>query len=420
MEIELRNVGIIKSAHLHFIRGLNLIVGASSSGKSTLLRAIRSMMDNTFTDSNISYGEKKLAVRMRYNDHSATYIRDLENTNRKSAYQVDGKVYTKIGRTSLEDLSALFKLAPVEIDGEKINFNFSAQFSGPFLLLGSASLLYSILTYRSSFDITKINDLYSTDLKNVKKDIDVLVKTKVTLEKEKEKKEKELSKLSNVPDLYTKVQILKNQNEGYNRIKDLYSSLKQAEKLKKENKKRIKTLSTLVKKVEKYNYGYSEYYALEQYTTYKGIHSRTGDRISKIKNILCNMDSLFNLHSHVSLLSNYMGTQKTINKTEKNVGNILQLLISLSSFFNLQGLVQTLFKYTVSKSRFDHNSALLHSLSIPDTDSLVTLNEYLMRVGVKVKTGKELGKIKESLNDVLMRIKGVGVCPLCQQPLRNF
>ena len=178
MELELRNVGIIKSAHLEFIQGLNLIVGSSSSGKSTLLRAIRCMMDNSFSDSNISYGQKKLAIRMKYNDHSATYIRDLDNTARKSAYQVDGKVYTKVGRTSLEDLSKIFKLAPMEIDGEKINFNFSSQFSGPFLLLGSPSLLYSILTYRSSFDVTKINDLYFSDLKKVKQDINVLIKTK--------------------------------------------------------------------------------------------------------------------------------------------------------------------------------------------------------------------------------------------------
>ena len=168
MEIELSNVGIIRSAHLVFNPGLNLIVGSSSSGKSTLLRAIRSLIDNSFSDSSISYGQKKLAIRMKYNDHSVTYIRDLDNSSRKSAYQIDGKLYTKIGRTSLDDLSNLFKLVPIDIDGEKINFNFSAQFSGPFLLLGSSSLLYSILTYRSSFDITKINDLYATDMKQIK------------------------------------------------------------------------------------------------------------------------------------------------------------------------------------------------------------------------------------------------------------
>ena len=69
MELELRNVGIIKSAHLEFIQGLNLIVGSSSSGKSTLLRAIKCMMDNSFSDSNVSYGQKKLAIRMIYNNH---------------------------------------------------------------------------------------------------------------------------------------------------------------------------------------------------------------------------------------------------------------------------------------------------------------------------------------------------------------
>ena len=144
MEIDLKNVGIIKEAHLEFKSGLNLIIGPSSSGKSTLLRAIRSMMDNTFADSNITFGQKKMAIRIKDDDNSATYIRDLENASKKSAYQINGQIYTKLGRNSLDALSALFRIAPVEIDGEKINFNFSAQFSGPFLLLGSTSLLYSI------------------------------------------------------------------------------------------------------------------------------------------------------------------------------------------------------------------------------------------------------------------------------------
>ena len=203
MEIELKNVGIIKSAQLEFINGLNIIVGSSSSGKSTLFRAIRSMMDNSFTDSAVTYGEKKLAIKINHDGHTATYIRDLENTNRKSAYQIDGKVFVKVGRSSLEDLSKLFKIAPIEIDGEKINFNFSAQFSGPFLLLGSSSLLYSILTYRSTFDITQLNDLYFTDLKKVKQDISVNQKTKETLQKEKEYKEEGLKKMEDFPSVYS-------------------------------------------------------------------------------------------------------------------------------------------------------------------------------------------------------------------------
>ena len=259
MEIELRNVGIIRSAHLQFVQGLNLIVGASSSGKSTLLRAIRSMMDNTFSDSNISYGQRKLAIRMQYNDHSATYIRDLDNTNRKSAYQIDGKVYTKLGRTSLEDLSNLFKLAPVEIDGEKINFNFSAQFSGPFLLLGSSSLLYSILTYRSSFDITKINDLYFSDFKNTKKELDAIVKTKKTLEKEKDKKEAELKRLDSVPDLYMKVNILKNKNEEYNKTVNLFTLYKSSVSLHTKKTKEVVLLNSILEKYEIYNTLYMEY-----------------------------------------------------------------------------------------------------------------------------------------------------------------
>ena len=37
IHIDLKNVGIIREAHLGFVPGVNLILGASSSGKSTQL-----------------------------------------------------------------------------------------------------------------------------------------------------------------------------------------------------------------------------------------------------------------------------------------------------------------------------------------------------------------------------------------------
>lgn len=379
MEIELRNVGIIRSAHLQFIQGLNLIVGASSSGKSTLLRAIRSMMDNSFSDSNISYGQKKLAVRMKYNDHSATYIRDLDNTSRKSAYQVDGKVYTKIGRTSLDDLSSLFKLSPIEIDGEKINFNFSAQFSGPFLLLGSASLLYSILTYRSTFDITKMNDLYATDLKNVKKEIDVLVKTKNTLDKEREKKELELFKFQSVPEIYTRVQVLKNQNEEYNRIKNLYNSLRQAEEQRESSIKKIESLGKILIKLSYYSVEFSRYSALYNYT-------------SSLNNI-----------------------QTLTTRVQK----MFDTLIKIESSLSIKESVQILSLYIQSTQRYTNNKSILKSIHIPTFESLQLLNNYLFRVEDRKNIITNIEAVRRSIQEINSRIKEVGVCPLCQQPLCN-
>ena len=379
MEIELKNVGIIKSAQLEFINGLNIIVGSSSSGKSTLFRAIRSMMDNSFTDSAVTYGEKKLAIKINHDGHTATYIRDLENTNRKSAYQIDGKVFVKVGRSSLEDLSKLFKIAPIEIDGEKINFNFSAQFSGPFLLLGSSSLLYSILTYRSTFDITQLNDLYFTDLKKVKQDISVNQKTKETLQKEKEYKEEGLKKMEDFPSVYIQVQTLKQQYEYLQRQRSLISKYKETLSKQQECKDRLLKIG----------------YILDRYIGYE-------DRLKQYR-----------------MLSSLVLMKSKKEESIENIKNITNLLNQFSSIPSLYKTYTTLQKYVSLNKKVTKNKDLLSKLVIPDVSTLSLLVNYC-KVKNNMKEVKDnLSKFSTKISDIKEQILSVGVCPLCNQPLCN-
>ena len=379
MELELQNVGIIKEAHLEFIQGLNLIVGASSSGKSTLLRAIRSMVDNSFSDSNISYGEKKMFIKMIYNGHTAIYVRDLDNTQRKSAYKIDDTVYTKLGRSSLEEMDTVFKLSPIEIDGEKVNFNFSAQFSGPFLLLGSSSFLYSILTYRSSFDITKINDLYFTDIKKVKQDIRVLTKTKETLEKEKESKEKELQPLHSFPDVYVNVQRLKQQYDFLQRQSILYTSYKSTLRQIAYRKNKIDNISKALEAFNLFPERVHDYTLLKSY-------------------ILC-----------------YKQAQKTmeyLKEISRVLDHILKIQPNVKVYSSLKEYVELMYRYNKNKS-------LLNKINIPDTKTLLLLHQYKKVLTNKNMSFEVLTKIDQQLKSVQNIISTVDVCPLCKQPICN-
>lgn len=379
MELELRNVGIIKSAHLEFIQGLNLIVGSSSSGKSTLLRAIRCMMDNSFSDSNITYGQKKMAIRMVYNDHSATYVRDLDKPQRKSAYQIDGKVYTKLGRTSLDDLSAIFKLAPVEIDGEKINFNFSAQFSGPFLLLGSPSLLYSILTYRSSFDITKINDLYYTDLKKIKQDTSVLLKTKESLDKEKENKEKELDKLKDFPSVFIRVQKIKQQYESLNKERETLKNYKDI-------LSKIDTSKLKLRHIEE---------SLNSFTGYS-------DKLASF-----------------TALNKYVSISTQIDHIENKNKLLSKVLLNIADVIPEYEYIRLLKGYITCNKKYKKNDTLLSSISIPNIEIIKHLKGFIDLNKQVIKNKESIQNIDFKLNEVTLRIKEVGVCPLCNQPICN-
>lgn len=376
MEIDLKNVGIIKEAHLVFNPGLNLIIGPSSSGKSTLLRAIRSMMDNSFTDANIAFDQKKMAIRIKDGDNTATYIRDLDNSSRKSAYQVNGQVYTKIGRNSLDVISSLFKIAPVEIDGEKINFNFSAQFSGPFLLLGSTSLLYSILTYRSTFDITKINDLYFTDYKKIKQDITIAQKTKEALEVEGVKLNKKYDMLSPISIVFNDLQKLK-------RDKDSFDSL-----------------VTLV----------------DKYKDIKNKLSISVRQLEDINKILPMYDVILCLKDKYTLVCRYISSRNESRNLPREDISTLSLSIQelkdlyfrkdiLSHYVSMRKLY---YEYTLLGSKFN---------TLPDVHLLSVVYTYVSVKKELEDKEKELEIKHREYMTITDKLNLVGICPLCKQPL---
>lgn len=376
MEIDLKNVGIIKDAHLVFNPGLNLIIGPSSSGKSTLLRAIRSMMDNSFTDANIAFDQKKMAIRIKEGENTATYIRDLENSNRKSAYQVNGQVYTKIGRNSLDALSSLFKIAPVEIDGEKINFNFSAQFSGPFLLLGSTSLLYSILTYRSTFDITKINDLYFTDYKKIKQDITVAQKTKEALEVEGVKLNKKYEMLSPITSVFNDLQKLKQDKSSFDSLLLLADKYKQ---IKKELSISIRQLDEINKILPKYDMLMSlndKYVSVNKYIKFR--EERKNLSVEDISHLSDSIQELKELYSKKETLSRYINMIKA-NK-----------------------------EYSLLVGKFN---------SLPDLNLLSFGYNYLSIRKDLIENKNEFKTKSEEYNVITEKINSVGICPLCKQPI---
>jgi DNA repair ATPase RecN len=377
MEIELKNVGIIREAKLEFKKGLNLIIGASSSGKSTLLRAIRSMMDNTFSDSNVSYGEKKLAIKIKDGENTAIYVRDLGSTTNKTTYKINDTVYTKVGRNPPDELSSLFKISPVEIDGEKINFNFSSQFAGPFLLLGSQSLLYSILTYRSSFDITKINDLYYSDLKKTKQELNVLDKTKETLEQERYRLNQKYDTLKDVPDMFIEMQ----------RVKQKYE---QVESLRKT----ITRFKELLSAQE-----------LER------------DRVNQINALLVKFPDVFEQYRKFQLLFTVQEKREVLARL-MSIGSMDALNTNIERLNTLYNASNTISTYISIREKSEALKAILVKLNgLPELRSLELLTYYTeMQESIEdEKTSRNT--IENEQNEIEKCINAVGVCPLCNQPL---
>lgn len=233
-KVELTNVGIIREASLSFVPGVNLILGASSSGKSTLLRALRGLADNSFTDAMVTHGSGMMQIDVDTGDSHVTYTRDTKARDRKACYVVNGEEYTKLGRQQLDVVADTLRVSSVKIDSESVNFNFSSQFAGPFLLLGSPSTLYSVLTYHESFDVSRLDDLYKADVKDTSDKIKLSTELVSQFEIELEKSDARVKELSAIPDLYARVMQVKMKRERVESLRSILTRIStlQAERVR--------------------------------------------------------------------------------------------------------------------------------------------------------------------------------------------
>lgn len=239
MKVDLRNVGIIKHCHLEFVSGVNLIVGSSGSGKSTLMRCLYNFASNGFSDADISFGKDTMQVVIENGNDTLEYSRSLKTNGVKCYYKVNGEQYVKLGRAALPQVKDALKIGDIAINNESINFNFNLQFAAPFLILGSQSTLYNVLTYRSSFDITSINDYYNEDLRSNKEKISTSTKVKNHLADRLDELKKQESALKPAEELYSYYMRYKHKRAFRDEIEILHNSIAELHSLTELSKKQV-------------------------------------------------------------------------------------------------------------------------------------------------------------------------------------
>lgn len=111
MQLQIKNFQAIKDADLIFNPGVNIIVGANSSGKTALLRAFRAAILNNIPTSKINkfltHGEKEIGIKLTLDeDFTYEYLKSEKNgTIYKVIDNIDQQVetYEKCGNNDLFD-----------------------------------------------------------------------------------------------------------------------------------------------------------------------------------------------------------------------------------------------------------------------------------------------------------------------------
>lgn len=125
--IEVTNFQSLHHVHLELDR-FTVVVGASSSGKSALMRSLRLLTQNQRGDSFITHGERQTVVTATTDKGSVTIKRGAENEYVVTPNDGPPKHYTKLGAAVPPEVSSFLGIPASN------PINYAGQFDMPYLL----------------------------------------------------------------------------------------------------------------------------------------------------------------------------------------------------------------------------------------------------------------------------------------------
>lgn len=412
MRVRLSNVGIVKECDIEFVPGINLIIGSSGSGKSTLMRCMYNMAVNEFSDSDISFGQNTMNVRIDDDGNIIEYSRSIKAKGERCYYKVNGETYVKLGRQALPAVSETLRIGDVNVNGEDVNFNFNLQFSSPFLILGNQATLYNVLTYRSSFDISSINDYYSADIKSNASEIAANEKLKVRLESNLESLEEQAYKLSPIENLYGDYIAYKHKAELLSELKLLYDKMAQDRLLEQKiialdniiiSTTEAVTTASILKEICKYR---------TQYASYDDIKLKS----KQYANIVSSYEKSMLLIQSLLMIKKLHNLKQQYNSVYNNIEIISKCLTSTSNVLKNETFVNDLIKQSQLVNALRKCCTIADILNKTD-DGVITQIDDLMYVAEKLTLLSDINtaikNVKRKCTMTHNKMAKFGICPLC-------
>jgi ABC-type dipeptide/oligopeptide/nickel transport system ATPase component len=410
MRVQLSNVGIIKSCDVEFNPGINLIIGSSGSGKSTLMRCLYNMAVNEFSDSDIAFGSNTMNVNITVDNNVIEYSRSLKAKGERFYYTVNNEVYTKVGRTALPAVSNVLKIGNVNINGEEINFNFNLQFSSPFLILGSQSTLYNVLTYRSTFDISSINDYYVADIKSNASDLAANTKLKEQLESSLASLETHAELLRPVETLYSDYMAYKHKSELLSKIsnlRDMMISLDASSKYIYNVSNTINSIQHVLDLILSLN-------DIKSYEVTKSLYDGVILSIEIYNNLINSYEKAIDKVQEIQLFSKLNHLMKYYDTVSYN-REIIEKCIPKNTELR-ESLVNDVVKQKYNNMNYNKCSLIvslinsINSCKISYIDDMLILNDKLLLLD---NVNKDINNTEKKCVSVNKRLSQFDVCPLC-------
>ena len=363
--LELSNFQKHEHLLLNFTEGVNVIVGSTDCGKSTIIRAIRWVFYPGELRGDVvrKDGTKKTSVKITL-DNKAVIERIKTNVVNSYKLTIDGKEteYNATGNTLPEDIQKVIKFIPIEIDNEKLILNIANQIAMPFLLDKSGTFRQKL------FNKLTGNDIIDQAMQGLNKDIlNIGKETKFVTQQ--------------IGELTVSLIKIKKQREEAEKVTLLFA-------------KKIEDIKVLNERLEELNK------CKEELTKVDIQLSETKQGIRSIKSIPVEVIKV--IKQKVNQLDNYLILQKDINK----VNNELKITKASLSMIKVPN---------IDIKKLINDSEKLKQLLICK-ETLININDNLQSITPKCQDCGQIIKNKEAEYQALL--KDMKICPLCKQEIK--
>lgn len=235
MEVIIENFLAIRKAKIK-VEGLTVLKGASSSGKSSIIRAISESVTNRFLTNRVRYGCQEACIKFRMGGSNSPVL-VIVKKNQGSPDIVlkhpDGRVqqFSKIARTVPKEVEEFFGFGQVQVSNEKVSLSVFPQHQAPFLLSFSQKRVMEILSSSVALDDFHVA-LKSLNTRKI--ELNGVYQHQVALQSSlKDKEYKERVQLEYLEPLYNQVKLnvslYEATQEKLSRLRDFSSQLSDKE-----------------------------------------------------------------------------------------------------------------------------------------------------------------------------------------------
>jgi len=225
-KLEIKNFQSHKGTVLEFVDGLNIIVGPTNTGKSSILRALKKVIRNTPDGNNfVNIDETECTINVVTDKDEEVTRRVIvsKGDTKTNEYVLNNSTFEKFGREIPVEINQVFGIPEIEFETIKLDLNFADQLEGPFLLMSPPSLKAKVLGKLTGVDVLDKSIVRTNKyLRQLNNEIKTNTETVETLEKE-------LSEFINIQECEKELNVL---NQKLDKVEKDISLLEKLQTLK--------------------------------------------------------------------------------------------------------------------------------------------------------------------------------------------